>query len=302
MALDRQKRGGRLPDGGTSVGGGYSRMHSTSEAMDMSGVSRASTATSAAAMALDGQLVGESKGFRVIYSNADGETPAGVNYVSPYGEAQRRRLIEENLTGHLGYRIVKRTFDIVFSGAVIAVLAIPSAAVCIAIYVQSPGNPFYVDKRVGRFGRPLGVLKFRSMVTDAGNVEKYFTPEQLETWHRERKVENDPRITAIGNFLRKTSLDELPQFLNVFVGQMSVIGPRPITEEELENFGPDKDLYLSVLPGITGWWQVNARNNADFLSGERQRLELEYVTGRSLAKDLQVFLGTFGAMAKKTGK
>ena len=243
----------------------------------------------------------EEPGFRVVYS-ADDAVPTNVNYASPFTDEERRRLIAENLAGHLGYRFVKRAFDVLFSGAVIAVLAIPGAAICIAINAQSPGNPFYVDKRVGRFGKPLGVLKFRSMVTDAGNVRKYFTPEQLQTWHRERKVEDDPRITAIGNFLRKTSLDELPQFLNVFVGQMSVIGPRPITEEELENFGPDKDLYLSVLPGITGWWQVNARNNADFLSGERQRLELEYVTGISLAKDLQVFLGTFGAMAKKTGK
>ena len=248
--------------------------------------------------------------FKIVYSAEDVATeaarstvvPEGVNYTSPYTAAERQRFIDRNIHGQLGYRIVKRAFDVVFSGAVITILAIPSAAVCIAIYVQSPGNPFYVDKRVGRFGKPLGVLKFRSMVTDAGNVEKYFTPEQLETWHRERKVDEDPRITAIGNFLRKTSLDELPQFLNVFAGQMSVIGPRPITEEELKNFGPDKDLYLSVLSGITGWWQVSARNNADFLSGERQRLELEYVTGRSFAKDVQVFLGTFGAMAKKTGK
>ena len=248
--------------------------------------------------------------FKIVYSAEDVATeaarstvvPEGVNYTSPYTAAERQRFIDRNIHGQLGYRIVKRAFDVVFSGAVITILAIPSAAVCIAIYVQSPGNPFYVDKRVGRFGKPLGVLKFRSMVTDAGNVEKYFTPEQLETWHRERKVDEDPRITAIGNFLRKTSLDELPQFLNVFAGQMSVIGPRPITEEELKNFGPDKDLYLSVLSGITGWWQVSARNNADFLSGERQRLELEYVPGSSLATDVQAFLGTFGAMAKKTGK
>ena len=140
------------------------------------------TAYGAGSTTLDDEPQTSAPAFKIVYGaddkGAQAVAPAqSVNYTSPFTDAERQRLIDQNVYGQLGYRFVKRAFDIVFSGAVITILAIPSAAVCIAIYTQSPGNPFYVDKRVGRFGKPLGVLKFRSMVTDAGNVEKYFTPE-----------------------------------------------------------------------------------------------------------------------------
>lgn len=243
-------------------------------------------------------------GFVVIPGGAEGtfHTQGRTAYISPLTPQQRSAIIERNTHGNLAFRAIKRAFDIAFSAGAITVLALPGAAICLAIVTQSPGNPLFVDRRVGRFGRPLGVLKFRSMVADADDVEKYFTPQQLEEWQRERKVDHDPRITPIGNWLRRTSLDELPQFVNVLVGQMSVIGPRPITEGELANFGPDREVYLSMRPGITGWWQVQARNDVDFASGERQRMELEYVANPTLAKDAQVFFGTFGAMHDKTGK
>ena len=184
----------------------------------------------------------------------------------------------------------------------VALLAVPAVLVAAFIAIESHGSPLYVDRRVGRGGRSLGVLKFRSMVSDANDVEKWLSNAQLEEWHREHKVSDDPRITRIGRLLRRTSLDELPQFLNVLVGQMSVIGPRPITEEELSWFGVDRDLLLSVRPGITGLWQVTARNEATFESGERQALELEYVRNIGFAMDLRVFLGTFGAILGKTGR
>ena len=163
----------------------------------------------------------------------------------------------------------------------------------------------YSQVRVGKNGRPFRIYKFRSMVADADDVEKYLTPEQLVVWNRERKVDNDPRITKVGKFIRKTSLDELPQFLNVFVGQLSIIGPRAITFDELENYTPeDCAKLLSVPQGITGAWQAGPRNQATFKNGNRQRVELSYVDGASLNKDLEVFLATFGVMfgKNKTGR
>ena len=137
------------------------------------------------------------------------------------------------------------------------------------------------------------------MVTDAHtNPQRYMTPEQLEQWEREQKVDDDPRITRIGRFLRNTSLDELPQFLNVLTGDLSVIGPRPVTIEETYEFGNARDEFLSVKPGITGWWQVTERNNATWENGDRQMLELFYVRHASLALDMRIFVRTFKAMGR----
>lgn len=202
------------------------------------------------------------------------------------------------------YRVCKRTFDIAFSAGVTAVLAVPVAIACIAILVESPGAPMYSQERVGQGGKVIRVLKLRSMVADADDVEKHLGPDQLKQWEMERKVDDDPRVTRVGRFIRKTSLDELPQFLNVLKGDMSVIGPRPITKDELAWFGEDAAEYLSVPMGITGLWQATARNGASFESGERQRIELEYVRNAGFAMDARCFFGTFGAMLgkSKTGR
>lgn len=202
------------------------------------------------------------------------------------------------------YRICKRAFDIVFSSGVIVVLAAPMALLCAAIALESPGAPVYSQERVGQGGRPIRVFKLRSMVADADNVEKYLNPVQRAQWERERKVDGDPRVTRVGWLLRRTSLDELPQFLNVLKGDMSVVGPRPITRDELAWFGKDVDEYLSVPMGVTGLWQATARNGATFESGERQRIELKYVRDAGFAMDARCFFGTFGAMfgKGKTGR
>ena len=164
-------------------------------------------------------------------------------------------------TGTLFYRICKRTFDIAFSAGCTAALAIPMACVYAAICVESPGCPVYTQERVGRGGRVIRVLKLRSMVSDAGDVQKYLSPEQLRQWEVERKVDDDPRITKVGQFIRKCSIDEVPQFLNVLKGDLSVIGPRPITRDELDQHFTDeeKEELLSVTPGITGLWQATDR-------------------------------------------
>ena len=201
--------------------------------------------------------------------------------------------------GGVGYRFIKRTFDVVFSGVVCLVGLIPSAIVCAAIAADSPGSPIFRQERVGQDGRRIGIYKFRTMVADAHeHPERYMTPEQLAQWEREQKVDDDPRITRIGRVLRNTSLDEIPQFLNVLLGDLSVIGPRPVTQAETLEFGDERDEFLSVKPGITGWWQVTERNDATWENGRRQELELYYVRHASLALDLRVFAKTFKALGR----
>ena len=202
-------------------------------------------------------------------------------------------------TRNLGYRFVKRAFDIAFSGCVIVGLFIPCAVLSVAIALDTKGSPLYSQVRVGKRGRPFRIYKFRSMVADADNVEKYLSPEQLAMWNRERKVDDDPRITRLGRVIRKTSVDELPQFLNVLFGQISIIGPRPITYDELNEFGDNAALLCSVSGGITGLWQSSKRNNATFESGERQTIELEYVKNAGIGMDAKCFFGTFGVMFGK---
>lgn len=209
-------------------------------------------------------------------------------------------------SGTLGYRIVKRLFDLVFSLMAIAILFIPVGLVCVLICLESPGSPLYTQERIGKNGKVIKIFKLRSMVADAGNVQKYLNFEQLHQWEIERKVDNDPRITKVGQFIRKCSIDEMPQFLNVLNGDLSVIGPRPITRDELEMHFSDEDkvVFLSVQPGITGLWQATDRNDASFESGLRQKIELHYVRNRCFRMDWKCFAGTFGAMfgKERTGR
>lgn len=205
--------------------------------------------------------------------------------------------------GGLPYRAAKRVFDVAFSAAVVAVGLVPGALLCAAIALDSPGTPFFRQERVGKGGKRIYIWKFRTMAADAHvHPERYMTPGQLEEWKREQKLDDDPRVTRVGRFLRKYSIDEFPQFLNVLTGDLSVIGPRPVTVEETCEFGDARDEFLSCKPGITGWWQVTDRNDATWANGDRQLLELFYVRHASLALDLRIFVRTFKAMAGGTGK
>ncbi len=200
----------------------------------------------------------------------------------------------------LGYRVVKRAFDVCFSAGVLAVLLVPGVALGAAISLESPGGPMFRQRRIGKDGREIRIYKFRSMYADAHeHPERYLDEAQMAQWRREQKVDGDPRVTKLGRFIRKTSLDEVPQFINVLTGDMSVIGPRPVTLDETYEFGDDRDEVLSVRPGITGWWQVTDRNDATWENGRRQELELWYVRNAGLATDLRVFARTFGVMFGK---
>ena len=198
---------------------------------------------------------------------------------------------------------VKRVADVATSLIAITLGSVPVALSSLAICMESPGAPIFRQERIGKDGVHFGMWKLRTMYADAEqNVDSYLTAEQQEQWERERKVEDDPRVTKVGRFLRESSLDELPQFLNVLVGEMSVVGPRPVTAEELTWFGDNVDEVLSVRPGITGYWQTFARNDATWESGERQEMELRYVRTMSLSMDARICLRTVGAILGMTGR
>ena len=205
----------------------------------------------------------------------------------------------QSVGGSSTYRVCKRAFDVVFSACVIAVGLIPGLILSAFIAKDTGGSPLYSQERIGKGGKKFRIYKFRTMVADSDNVEKYLSTEQLEQWNRERKVENDPRITQLGRKLRRTSIDEMPNFINVLKGDMSVVGPRAITRDEIAWFGEDAETVLSVPAGITGLWQATRRNDATFESGERQRIELEYARNAGFAMDAKCFIGTFGAMFGK---
>lgn len=213
------------------------------------------------------------------------------------------------------YRVVKRCFDFTASLIASILLILPIAVLCLVIYIKDPGPPIYVQKRVGKFGKELRIVKLRSMKIGADNIESSLTPEQLAQYKKEYKLDDDCRLIGykkpgdgekcFGALLRKMSLDELPQIVcNILIrGNMSLVGPRPILRSELvANYTKDEqDLLLSVKPGLTGYWQAYARNNATYETGERQRMELYYAKNRSFWLDIKIIFATVGAVLKGQG-
>ena len=196
--------------------------------------------------------------------------------------------------GRGGYRFVKRAFDIAFSLVAIAVLLIPSIVLCAAIRLESPGNPLYSQKRVGRIGRDgqirtFDMYKFRSMHKDAD--ERLAELADLnEADGPLFKIKDDPRVTRIGKFIRKHSIDELPQFLNCLMGQLSCVGPRPPLPSEVAQYDERAMRRLSVKPGLTGYWQVRGRSDTTF--DDMVDMDLAYIEERSFSTDLRVIAKT----------
>lgn len=197
---------------------------------------------------------------------------------------------------------MKRVFDGVSSLALLSVLFIPMLLISFAIAVESPGFPLYLQTRIGRDGRPFRVFKFRTMFSDSEErLNDLLQKDEgaRRDWEQYWKLRNDPRVTRIGTLLRKTSLDELPQLLNVLRGEMSLVGPRPYLPEELRQFTTEKLLFLRVLPGITGLWQVNGRSNTN----HRYRLAIDgwYVQNWSLWLDIVILLKTLKVVTMREG-
>ncbi len=215
------------------------------------------------------------------------------------------------------YLIVKRLFDFISSLIVSLLLLLPMIIIAIVIFCKSPGSPFYRQHRVGKKGKDLKVYKFRSMRKHADQLEKWLTPEQLEEYKSEYKLDDDPRLIGykkpgdcsngkcFGAKLRRTSLDELPQILfNICIlGNMSVVGPRPLLKDEINKYynENEREAIKSVKPGLTGYWQAYARNNATYESGERQEMELYYVEHCSVWLDIKILFKTIVSVFKGSG-
>ena len=199
------------------------------------------------------------------------------------------------------YLFVKRTVDIIASILGLILLSPVFLAIAIAIKADDGGKVFYSHKRIGKNGKQIKIFKYRSMVKNADRLADNLTPEQLKQYETEYKVDDDPRITRVGSFLRKSSLDELPQLLNILFGTLSIVGPRPVVERELLMYGKAKDKFLSVKPGLTGYWQAYARNTVSYTNGERQKMELYYVEHCSLWFDIKIFFKTIVSVIRRTG-
>jgi lipopolysaccharide/colanic/teichoic acid biosynthesis glycosyltransferase len=194
-------------------------------------------------------------------------------------------------------RVAKRTGDIVFSLAVLTLGSPVLLLLALLVKLTSRGPVFYVQQRVGRDYRSFGCIKFRTMRRDADRVLGVLlaeSPDLAEEFRNDFKLKNDPRITRLGKFLRRSSLDELPQFVNVLRGEMSVVGPRPIVRKEISRYGDAMDEVLAVRPGLTGLWQVSGRNNLSY--AERVELDVRYARSRNLRIDLAIILRTVGVI------
>lgn len=200
------------------------------------------------------------------------------------------------------YRVLKRCIDIVLVMAFSPVILLVVLVVTALVKLSSSGPVFYSHRRIGKNGMFFSMWKFRTMCVDsAGLLEKYLEqhPDARTEWNRTHKLRNDPRVTRVGALLRRYSLDELPQLWNVLAGQMSLVGPRPIVAAEVEKYGDCFDCYCSVIPGLTGMWQVSGRSELTYAA--RVDLDCKYVTRWSLRKDLVILMKTFSSVVNQDG-
>lgn len=195
--------------------------------------------------------------------------------------------------------VAKRIFDLGFV-ALISIIIVPAVLILALLIMLDGGNPFFVQQRVGLNGRVFRMVKLRSMVGDADRkLAEYLenNADALAEWNASQKLQNDPRITRIGRFIRKTSMDELPQFWNVLVGDMSVVGPRPMLPNQRDLY--PGQAYYALKPGVTGFWQVGDRNNTTFAA--RSEYDADYYKKVSLRTDLCVIFKTVKVVLRGTG-
>lgn len=212
---------------------------------------------------------------------------------------------DKTLTSSLNrtmYFFIKRLFDVLM--AIIGIIAMIPIALIVKVSYMLTGDfdsIFYKQKRIGKNGKIIYIYKFRSMIPNADEVLKELLkkPKYKKEWQKNQKLENDPRITKAGKILRKTSLDEMPQFLNVLKNDMSLIGPRPLIPGELDFHDGDHSIYEAMKPGITGWWASHGRSDTTY--EERLKLEYFYVNNCSLSLDIKCIVATVMAVICKKG-
>jgi exopolysaccharide biosynthesis polyprenyl glycosylphosphotransferase len=229
-----------------------------------------------------------------------------------YGTMAGMPVLEIRLTSLEGWgRIVKRAFDVVGAGLGLILLSPIFLGVALAIKIADPGPIFFRQRRLSRAGSEVYMYKFRSMKHKFNSDKNYKgktpveifqlldRPELVAEFEEHQKVRNDPRVSKIGDFLRRSSLDELPQLLNAFMGDMSLVGPRPIVPVELERYGNQSGSFLALKPGITGLWQISGRSDVSY--EDRVKLDIYYVENWSLWLDIKILLKTIVAITKKSG-
>ena len=197
------------------------------------------------------------------------------------------------------YSILKKIFDVSISFISLILLSPVFLILAILVKLDSKGPVFYAHKRKGKNRSDIKIYKFRTMYSNSDEIFQSFTTEQKEEYYKNFKLDNDPRVTKLGGFLRKTSLDELPQLLNVLKGDLSLIGPRPIVEKEIFKYGEYADKFFSVIPGITGYWQANGRSYTSY--DERIQMDMYYIDNRSFMMDIKIILKTVISVIKKEG-
>lgn len=197
------------------------------------------------------------------------------------------------------YTFIKRTFDMVSAGLALIILSPIFLFIALLIKFTTKGPVLYGHQRIGKKGKAFKVWKFRTMNVDNRPLEEILTPEQLEEYRRDFKITNDPRVSKLGHFLRKSSLDELPQLWNIFIGNMSVVGWRPILQEEVDRYGEQKSLLLKVKPGLTGYWASNGRSDTSY--EDRIKLELFYCIKRSTCLDVKIIFYTIIGVFRRDG-
>lgn len=251
-------------------------------------------------------------GERLAFLTADytfgepySEAAAGIIYPVAEWDAGNFLVTYYNTTGgskHRAYAFIKRAFDILSSLVFLVAFAWLYALIALLVKIGDGGKVLYFHERVGLHGETIRLPKFRTMKPNADRLEDMLTPAQLEQYRREYKVDDDPRITKIGKFLRRTSLDELPQIWSILTGKLSVVGPRPLMRGEVvEKYGENAEKLLSVKPGLIGYWAAHGRSNCTYESGERQKMELYYVDHRSVATDIRIIARTFVGVLKREG-
>lgn len=227
-------------------------------------------------------------------SSAATPNPVLVRFSSAYGADP----VEDLAAASRKYRVLKSGFDRLCAVGLLTFLAIPSIVIAAAIAIDSEGPIFYREWRIGRVGRPFKIWKFRSMRATTPQEIK----QQAETDQLQRRLEKDlkdSRLTTVGGFLRRWSLDELPQLINVICGEMSLVGPRPVIDQEVALYGEFRTFYLAAKPGMSGLWQVSGRSNVSFET--RVQLDVSYVQSWSFRNDLRILMRTIPVVLRRTG-
>ena len=197
------------------------------------------------------------------------------------------------------YLAIKRLIDII--GSLIGIILLSPLYIIIAILIKfdSPGKVVFGHTRKGKGGKDIKVYKFRTMYSNASEIFESFTPEQKEEYYTNFKLDNDPRVTKLGGFLRKTSLDELPPLFNILKGDMTIIGPRPIVEKEVEKYGDKAEKLFSVVPGLGGYWQANGRSDTTY--EERVEMDMYYIDHMCFTLDAKILFQTIFSVLKGEG-